>query len=400
MISRLDTLVIGGPTLPFVTSTGIRQVHFSFDGLGEAYQLIPECETLIVVPDRRILAELPSAEAFKHYIEGGSLHPIFGELGVINLTLNQTSDAPVLNQVARNLDSIPTAQRAAFIQRGAAAFFGYVLGRTFNVVNGGGTVFVLAEEDLPAWSNEERAFLSGVMPGILFSQASTWSARVSGAYAWMLSETRSSLEIGLALNREDIVGGADITGIPDPLPTPERILAFLPPEISVHVADGALDRAERYRVLVLKWGTGAFVIAPAMSWNSLLARLKLSAPSESPSEIGRPAEGTLVAMLPRQIAQVKAWDDALGWGDNDNRSGAIKSVRSLAATLDAVPPGNLSSSKAVAVYDDHGPTQQMISGDALRKRLERVQKRTALPEDLHAFLAASHAAWKARFRHS
>lgn len=390
-----NILIVGGPTLASVLKSDVRQLPFTFGGMSLAYQLSAECETLILIPDRGLLASMPEAADFSRFNEDGALHLIHGDLGVIGLP----TDCPIPDHVTQILGSIPDSDREKFISRAAASCVSYLLGRTFNLVNSGGTVYLLAAEDLPAWSMAERNFVATAMPGVYFSSIQSWSACVGGAYAWMLDGTRSSLEFGIAARRE-ADAYIDDTARMEFLVHPEDVLSFLPPEAAVQVGDGAMDRAGGHRVLVLKWGKGHFVIAPAVCWNALLAQLGISSElAGAHNDVAPCAGGSLLARLPQDPLKLEEWDRALGWGGADKRSGSVKSVKSLAATLDSIPPGKRLSSDRIPVPGvENQPTADAhITGEALRKLIERKGKTRDLSDEVKQFLAMVMDAWRERF---
>ena len=399
MAQETDSLIVGGPGVyRNGPESRARRVSLTFAGLADAYEIIPECNAIVIVPNRDIHAMSPTADDITRFEAPGGLHPIIPELGL--LEPGSSESIPV--QVRRGLTSIPSAGRPLLGRRAATLVFRYVLERTFNVVHSGGTVHLLIPEDLPTWPDDEKAFVRDALPGIAFYTDTTWASRVSGEYAWMLEHEKSNIWFGLADDYQELLAAEGYLGIPDPLPYPDRVLEFLPADVPVSVAPGAIDRAGQRRVMELCWGTGRFVLGPATALPAVLARLGVETGGDTALGATEVPCGSLESMLPADPNELAAWHKAVGWDREDGRHGRIHSFDVLARTLDAIESGARRSSDKVAV-DGHpttDPNGGSTTGDAIRKLLERFQKKPDLPPRLRDFLAAAQVAWEERFRYT
>jgi hypothetical protein len=397
MANPLDMLIIGSQCSCTRSLSRVRQVPFSFEGLAEAYRLLPEVNTLIIVPDAVINRTMPTAAVINSFKYPQVLHPIVIELGL----LIPGSLDPVPSQVEQSLAAIQEDERPAFIRRAARAAIAHILDRIFPIVNSGGTVFLLIPEDLPSWPAEDAEFLRSTMSGIWVAKDDVWATRLQGEYAGMVENAGSFLRFDLSNDYHQLLDEEGYMDVPDALPHPEQVLSMLPPDIQVSMVPGAVDRVGQCRVLTFRWGTGQFILAPARSQDTLLTQLLAA---ETPEDVVEPACGIpdrLSAMLPADPSELNQWTQAVGWEREDRRRGAVHSLQELADTLDGIPQGTKPATEKVPVRRSTGEIDsQHTTGEALRKLLKRIRKKKPLPPGLSAFLAAAEAKWKACFRNT
>lgn len=401
-----DILIIGGPDLACTrTSDKIRQVPFTFTGLGAAYRLLTEPVTVVIAPDASILSVMPTAADFDGVGDPGRADPELCRLGLYS----PASSEPIPLQIESNLALIPEDMRGDFIRRSASIFLGRALDRTFNIVNGGGTVYLLLPEEYPSWQDTDKAVIGDQVPGLIIDRDEAWSARVGGDHRWLLEGVRSGLRLGWANAYTELVEVDGYVGVPDPLPHPDRVLKLLPAEISVSVSQGATDCAGQRRVLALRWGRGAFVVAPALCWMPLLVRLGIGVSDDSglgcveddhadksaAQEGLKPASavGPLASLLPVTNEGIRDWDKVLAW-----RAGKVRSVAEIACSLDALPAGpRRKPTETVRVCGLAGDGSGETNAAALRKLIERKLHITEIPDGLRKLLEDALAAWNQHF---
>lgn len=398
MSHPLDILIIEGSAVPFTRSQAlVLQVPFTFEGLAEAYRLVPEAMKILIVPDVAINRTMPTATAINGFKYPQAVHPMVLELGLFSTECADT----VPTQVEKSLAAIREVEQPAFIRLAARAAFGHILERTFPVVNSGGMVWLLMPEDLLSWSAEDAEFLRSTIPGIRVVREEIWTSRLQGEYAGMVETAGSFLRFGLSNEYSQLLEEEGCGEAAKPLPHPDKLLTMLPPDIDVGIVPGAVDRVGHYRILAFRWGAGQFILAPAVCRETLLSHLL---PAENPEDVDEPARDIpqrLIAMLPATPSEMAAWTRAIGWDREDKRRRAIRSLPELANTLDDIPRGSKPATDKVPVRRGTGELDvQPMTGEALRKLLKRLRQKKLLPAGLSTFLVAAEAKWKACFRNT
>ncbi|MEI7947175.1 MAG: hypothetical protein WCJ02_10775 [bacterium] len=409
----IDLLIVGGPPLNYGRfKIKVRQVPFTFEGINEAFRLLPECNHLVVMPGQDIFDSPLVANNFEWAYENSGVDQCLLKLGLFSIKSND----PIPDQISNILKDIQGMDHSLFTRRVACAFFAHLCEGMYNIVENGGSVYVLMPEDYPSWDKNDKTFMVHAMPGIDITTTSKWSRRVRGEFSSILDGNPSKLLFSFEPTYLEKYSEDYFSGNSGELDTPHRILRLLPEPTTVRWKVGAVDRANGWRVLVLIWGSGKLIFAPALSWTSVLKELGVDGFDGSETQkiecstvdagctdqkLSVPARGSLANKLPTSKDEITRWNEILGWAGTDGRRGAIRSIEDLAWTLDMLPKEMLKSNKKVDVYSIDGSiSRAKTTGEALRKTISRLKAKQGLPESLISLLDEADKSWKNHFHHS
>jgi len=411
----IDILIVGGPQLNYGRfDVKVRQLPFTFEGINKGCRLLPACKNVVIMPGQAIFDSLPEAKDFEWTYENSHLEHCVLKLGLASMD----SKNPVPDQISRRLAEIQGDEYSRFTRSATSEFFARLCDGIYNIVDSGGDVYILMPEEYPLWPKGDKAFMIHAMPGIDVVTNSRWSRRVSGEFASMLEGTPSELVFSFGSIYSEEYPEGHFMGNEGKLDSPHKILRLLPEAAPVRWKAGAVDRAKAWRILVLSWGMGRFIFAPALSWSLILKDLgvhecagseSLNGSSGKPDtacndqKVSTPDGGALVKMLPQSKEEIEKWNRALGFKGIDGRRKNIKSIVDLAWTVAMLPTEvlKLKSNNKVKVYSINGAiTEGELTGDALRRAIDRFSKKPELPEKLKVFLQEVQEAWKNHFLHS
>lgn len=374
----IDLLFIGGPKW-VINKTGlvIRQCDFTFEGIGEAYRKIPACKGVVVVPDNTVFDNMPSADDFDNINPFRSYSGLDTSLVPLGLYDPVHDEISAYAQVKANLVKLPGEKTVEFVKKAAHVFIERLLERLAVLVGSGFEVRLLFPEDFAApalrdcgggrsayQSNKLQCLIKKCLPGIQVYEQNEWSAITQGDYKFLVENFPSKL--GFQIDAD--VFGSDICldfkhgTFPDTL----NAVSFLQSEVTVEWEAGAFDRADHWRVLILKWGTGKMALGPSSCLHilqtdkiamehflmSMLPQQNASEFLQSPvskkqqdelpesersdkmSDDGTPPVadvGPFAKMLPRDEEELTEWNNICNF-----TSSAIQSVQEIAYTLDAL----------------------------------------------------------------
>lgn len=307
MGSVTDILIIGGPETAFADPAAkVRQVPFTFAGLAEAYRLLPEAETVIMMPDAAgVVSGMPTEDGIRCFHIADRKNPLIVVLE--QFETRKYGLTPGVFLLKQRLDGLPQEKRSDFIRQANATAVELVLERVADIVAAGGKVFLLLpESDLPRLHPEDKTIITGLLPGIRIGHDRTWSARVDGKYAWLLEGVRPSLVFGCSgvLKR-----------------FPSLALKSLPKKSGASALSGAVDRGGGVRVIFFRIGRSEFVITSAVATENLLRRFGVVEKTDSeppatnlPGVCAKPAvekTGCEVPAREAEDSEVRGSDDGV-----------------------------------------------------------------------------------------
>lgn len=256
----------------------VSQIPFDFAGLAEAYCLMPDVETVVIMPDAKgVGSNMPTEDGIECFRSADRKNPL-----LVTLEQYETKKYGLtvgLFLLKQRLEGLPAEKRSDFIRQTNLNAIELVLERMAHVVAAGGKGFLLLpESELPNLHPEDKTAITCLLPGIRIDHDRTWAARVDGKYAWLLEGVRPGL----------LFGGSDIYR----KTLPHLALKSLPKKSDATALSGAVDRKGGLRAIYFRIGRGELIITSAVAIEPLLKRLGIVAladtepPTANLAEIG------------------------------------------------------------------------------------------------------------------